>query len=118
MNPNQGMSAACLNSFEDAFQLCHLRIQFYSKSVWGVLIVSKALDWILRRRQRQETHPQGRERNTKTQGADKRFIYLKGPLADLRRKNAWVCVLLFRLTLEILVGRHLGLNVGEGYSMW
>lgn len=78
----------------------------------------KALDWILGRRQDQETRPQGRERNTKTQGGDKRFIHLKGPLADLRRNNAWVCVLLFRLILEILVGRHLGLNVGEGYSMW
>lgn len=74
----------------------------------------KALDWILGRRQDQETRPQGREQNTKTQGGDKRFIHLKGPLTDLRRSNAWVCVLI----LEILVDRHLGLYVGEGYSMW
>lgn len=77
----------------------------------------KALDWILGEKTRSGDPPTGQGTNTKTQGGDKRFIHLKGPLADLRRNNAWVCVLLFRLILEILVGRHSGLNEEEGYSM-
>lgn len=61
VNHNQNESADCLNNFKDAFQLCHFRIRFYSNSIWGVLIVWKAQDWILWRRQGQESHPEGRE---------------------------------------------------------
>lgn len=69
---NRNMSADGSTNFKDTFQLCPFRIQFYSKSIWGVLIVWKALDWILWRIQGRESHPQGREWDTKTHGRDSR----------------------------------------------